>query len=833
MLLVIGGCADGDLFNPNRSATTQLSFRPHFAVNANASALIDINQVRLTIHQMPGGELVGEQVIPVDPGATTYDLNIDVPAPSDLRIRIELLNTVAGVSTVQFSNEITLSVGAGPQPNTPLDIPVFPGGLENLSITGLTVAPRDRTIIEGETFRFTASTTGGPPSPMIHWVSQSPSVATVAADGTITGVSPGSAIISASAGLHSDAVRIDVGPRATTIEITPAAPAPIGPGNAITFAGRVIGSNGQALPGLPVTWTAADPTIAVQIEPGVFRALRVGTTTITATATQGTRTITGTVPLTVEQRPLTVLVSPRFLFLRALGETASFVATAMNSDNVEISGLPVSWTSSDPSIASVDAQGVVTAHRNGTAIIRANVLGFTGEAEATVSQTATSVTVAPSEHTLEALGQSVKLSAEGKDAQGNPVDVRIEWSSSNPNVATVDAEGVVKAVGDGFAVITADAATAKALATIRVERVARSIQVTPAEVKVAPGGSFPVSAVALDANRHPMPAQVITWSSADPSVATVDANGVVRGVAVGNTTVTAVAGGVTQSIPVLVVAAGGGSGGGDLVVLNDVNVFDDSAIGNGLTNNEQFFKNLFGFAGTGPRAAGSVVWFDRGRNSNCGHCVGVSALTAVLNEIGLSIVNVATSSGTLVNIPASVKAIILWNPNVNYTVDELNALKQFAAEGGRIIFVGEHGSFYSGFVLENAFLRDMGSNMRVHGAFVDCGYVNLPASSMRPHPITDGVGRITIACSSVLTLAEGDAALYVDDGVGADEYFNGTANIRCNQSCVLGAVTRVDTTPIVRGRPLVNILEVQARKERRVVDRPRVMVPNPRSSTGY
>ena len=125
--------------------------------------------------------------------------------------------------------------------------------------------------------------------------------------------------------------------------------------------------------------------------------------------------------------------------------------------------------------------------------------------------------------------------------------------------------------------------------------------------------------------------------------------------------------------------------------------------------------------------------------------------------------------------------IFLWNPLVQYTAAEVNAFKQFAEEGGRVVFVGEHSGYYSdGIPIENQFLLDMGAVMTNIGQAVDCGYNVLPSASLRPHQITEGMTDVTIACSSVIVPGEQDYPLYYDS----------------TNTQVLSGVAKIDTTPL-------------------------------------
>jgi uncharacterized protein YjdB len=69
-----------------------------------------------------------------------------------------------------------------------------------------------------------------------------------------------------------------------------------------------------------------------------------------------------------------------------------------------------------------------------------------------------SVVVTPETHTFTTLGSTLQLAAEARDAGDNPVTgVTFDWSSSDEGVATVDNTGLVTAVSNGTATITATA----------------------------------------------------------------------------------------------------------------------------------------------------------------------------------------------------------------------------------------------------------------------------------------------------------------------------------------------------------------------------------------
>ncbi len=251
--------------------------------------------------------------------------------------------------------------------------------------------------------------------------------------------------------------------------------------------------------------------------------------------------------------------------------------------------------------------------------------------------------------------------------------------------------------------------------------------------------------------------------------------------------------------------------GKDIVVFNDINPFDDTGMAN--PNNQLMAKNLVGYATSGPRGSGTKILFDRGRNSVCGgtgECSdgSLSTFRSVLQNEGFTIEELNSTQGSITALPPEVKVIFLWNPRETFTPPEINALKAFAEEGGRVVFIGEWQGYYDAITLENDFLAKMGAVMTNTGQAVDCGYNTLPQASLRPHQITQGMTNVTIACSSVLIPGPNDYPLYYD-----------STNTR-----VLSAVATIDTTPI----PLNFV--APSRMAPQTLTLPAL---NPRSATGY
>ncbi len=158
----------------------------------------------------------------------------------------------------------------------------------------------------------------------------------------------------------------------------------------------------------------------------------------------------------------------------------------VDADGNVLSGRAARWESQDRSIASVTQAGLVTGVGSGTTTIAATVEGQTARAQITVTPAAVaSVSVNPRAPSLE-VGGTVRLTAAVSDSRGQPLSSRpVAWQSGNPSVATVSAEGVVRAVGPGSANIVARSGGQSASAAITVKAAAAPTRPTLRQPTVA------------------------------------------------------------------------------------------------------------------------------------------------------------------------------------------------------------------------------------------------------------------------------------------------------------------------------------------------------------
>ena len=113
----------------------------------------------------------------------------------------------------------------------------------------------------------------------------------------------------------------------------------------------------------------------------------------------------------------------------------------------------------------------------------------------------------------------------------------VTWSSSDPSIATVDENGTVTAIAKGEAIITAESADGvKAECKVTVEKKVAAIELSESEKTVFVGDTFTITATVKPEDAFN---RTVTWSSSDPSIATVDENGTVTAIAKGEAIITA------------------------------------------------------------------------------------------------------------------------------------------------------------------------------------------------------------------------------------------------------------------------------------------------------
>jgi uncharacterized protein YjdB len=430
--------------------------------------------------------------------------------------------------------------------------PVAPRGGATASIE---VTPRTPTVAIGSQLALQAQVQDANGQPVsgatIFWSSSDTTVATVSSTGVVTGRSAGSAQIAASSGGQSTLVVVSVIPvPIASLHVVPGAATVIKGGTAQLTA-VAYDDAGATLTGRSVVWATSASQVATVDASGTVTGVAAGTAIVTATSEGKADSATITVTLVPVSA---VSVTPGSAALN-VGQSASFSAVATDENGNVLSGRSVTWSSSSSGIASVSSTGLVTANGAGSATITATVEGKHGVAQVVVSAPpppppapVASVSVDPGSATL-TVGSTTTLSATPRDSTGAPLNGRtVTWSSDAPAIATVSGSGVVTAVSPGTAAIRASSEGKSGTASITVQPQppgpVTAVSVDPATASLAAGQTTTLTATAHDAGGNIVSGHPVTWSSASPDVATVDANGVVTAVSAGDATITATVDGV-------------------------------------------------------------------------------------------------------------------------------------------------------------------------------------------------------------------------------------------------------------------------------------------------
>ncbi len=371
----------------------------------------------------------------------------------------------------------------------------------------------------------------------VTWSTASP-VIQVAGDGLATGISAGTATLTASlAGKSGTATVTVLAATMTRIDLAPAAAAlamTVGQTHALV-ATATFSDNST----LDVTQSAgflsADSSIAAVSNAagarGLVSALGPGTTEISAKV----GSIVGKVTVIVSPSPLVSLTLNPATAALGPGAKASFSATGKFADSSSLDlTQSVVWSSSDALTVSVSnaagIRGEATALKAGAAQVRATFQGITGTAEVTVKALIEidGLVVAPAMITIEA-GRTVGLKAMAHYTDGTLKDVSelSTWTSSAPATSSVSnslgIKGQVKGLVDGIATIKATFGTLTATGQVTVSPpVVVAVNVDPAILRLPIGLYEYVNAtIALSDGSSESVSGSVTWTSTNPAVADV------------------------------------------------------------------------------------------------------------------------------------------------------------------------------------------------------------------------------------------------------------------------------------------------------------------------
>lgn len=290
----------------------------------------------------------------------------------------------------------------------------------------------------------------------VVWSSSNPDFATVDSAGNVTAVQIGSATITARVGTHTTACSVTVVALIHSISLDKTE---MTLDRGITGQLTVSYDPVDTTEDKTVTWVSSDPTIATVDAEGNVTAVQIGSAIITAQVGTHTTTCSVTVVALIHNISLdkTELTLDR-------GTTGQLTVGIDPPDTTE--DQTVIWTTSDPTVATVDSIGKVTALKIGAATITAKV--GTHTASCTINVVALIKNIALDKtniHIDKGISEQLTVSFDPVDTTESKV---VTWSSSNTAVAIVNSSGTVTAVGAGKTVITAQVGTNTASCNVTI-----------------------------------------------------------------------------------------------------------------------------------------------------------------------------------------------------------------------------------------------------------------------------------------------------------------------------------------------------------------------------
>ncbi len=404
-------------------------------------------------------------------------------------------------------------------------------------VNGLVLNYTDYTLYIGKTFKLTVSVNpSGATNPDVTWKSSNTKVATVAADGTVTGIEGGMTVITCTTtdGGFSSICVVTVKEAVTSISLN-YENYNLGIDKSVTLAATV---SNEAATNQNVTWTSSNERIAIVNQKGKVTGVSIGYATITATTQDGSEAEASCEIRVV--RPVTSIVLDNGYLSMLVGENKALKATVRPSN---ATFKKPAWTSSDESVAIVDEDGVVTALKAGNAIITAAAKDNSGKKAMSYISVRERV---PSTGITVMDKKLVMVSGENKIVQIalNPVAStdKFYWSSDNSAVARVDKNtGKIIAGATGTANVTVMTDSGK---TANVEVTVIGLNITELTLEQYTTYSYPLS---VEGATSP-----VKWSIDHPEIAVVN-NGVVSSRAVGKATITATVNGRSLTCKLTVV----------------------------------------------------------------------------------------------------------------------------------------------------------------------------------------------------------------------------------------------------------------------------------------
>lgn len=365
----------------------------------------------------------------------------------------------------------------------------------------------------------------------VIWSSSDPSVVSVDYSGLLTGISDGTATITATTPdeAHTATCKVTVSSVLTNI-VFETSNVTMEKGTEITLNPILTPAN---ITNVALTWMSDNPKVAT-VTDGVVKAVGNGSTSIIVSDESNLHTAVCTVTVTTTVTGVSLDIGSDIIQLNK-GESQTLIATVSPAD---ASDLSVTWTSSNPDIVEVSASGTITAKAGGAANITVTTAnGLSATCNVVVKSPVEGITLDQTEVTI-GVGETLQLIATISPIDANLQDVI--WGCSDLSVVNVDNTGALLGLKTGTVEVTVTTIDGNLTATCTVTVINAVTEIS----FDAPSGELELGKMMqLIPILTPEDADtpVLTWTSSNPAVATVDEYGKVTSLALGETTITVTA----------------------------------------------------------------------------------------------------------------------------------------------------------------------------------------------------------------------------------------------------------------------------------------------------
>ena len=395
-------------------------------------------------------------------------------------------------------------------------------------------------------------------SSRVKWASDNTGTATVSATGLVTTVGNGTADIIASMDSTASPPVVLTVKTLNSITIKPLTPPNLVVGSSQNFTAYAIYSDGSSEDiSTQVTWTSSNGEVATINSNGLATGSAAGTTKITANKSGITSP-----PITLSVISLaSIVVTPSSPSNLGIGANQQFEAMATYSDgsSSDITS-KVTWKSSNPEIANISLNGLVTGSAAGTTKITAFTDGTTSSSVSLKVIALSSIAVVPNSPANIKVGLTQQFTATGTYSDGSMSDIttQVVWTSSNTSTATISATGLVTGLGGGTTNITAtQSGITSSSVSLKVISLS-SIGVTPATPASLPINAtlqFTATGTYSDSSTADI-SSLVNWTSSNNGIVTISSTGLARRVAGGTAKIVASLSGInstaiTLTIPII------------------------------------------------------------------------------------------------------------------------------------------------------------------------------------------------------------------------------------------------------------------------------------------